>query len=68
MKHFTSAIYEFSQSARVFIPGKPFLPILFFVCKARILPLSGASERFFNRVDSCFISKHKTRLERLASD
>jgi hypothetical protein len=37
----------------VFVHGKPFLPSLLFVGKARILPYSGAPERFFNWVGSC---------------
>jgi hypothetical protein len=39
-----------------------------FVGKARSLPYSGASERFFNRVGSCFTNKHWTRLKRLVRD
>jgi hypothetical protein len=38
------------------------------VGKARSLPYSGAPERFFNRVGSCFTNRHETRLERLAMD
>jgi hypothetical protein len=34
--------------------------------KARSLSYSGAPERFFNRVGSCFRNRHQTRLERLA--
>jgi hypothetical protein len=41
-------------------------PVLF--NKARSLPYSGAPERFFNRVGSCFTNRHWTRLERLAMD
>jgi len=37
-----------------------------FVGRAKSLPESGAFERFFNRVGSCFTNNHHTRLERLA--
>ncbi len=36
--------------------------------KAKCLPYSGAPERFFNRVASCFANRHQTKLERLAMD
>jgi hypothetical protein len=52
----------------VFVPGKPFQTSLLFVCKASSSPLRGASERFFNRVGSCFTNRHKTRLKMLARD
>jgi hypothetical protein len=42
----------------VFVPGKPFQPSLLFVSKARSLPQSGASERYFNGVGTCFTNKH----------
>ncbi len=41
---------------------------LMLVGKAISLPQSGAPERFFNGVGSCFTNKHKTRLERLSKD
>ncbi len=31
IKPFTSVIYKYSSSARVFVPGNPFLPSLMFV-------------------------------------
>ncbi len=38
----------------MFVHGKPFQPSVLFVGKARSLPQSGASERFFDRVGSSF--------------
>ena len=52
----------------MFVPGKYCHPSLIFVGKARSLPYSGAPERFFDRVGSCFINSHLTRLERLVMD
>jgi hypothetical protein len=49
------------------VSGKLFQPSLLLVGKARSLPKSGAAEKFFNRVDSCFTNK-PTRLEKLARD
>jgi hypothetical protein len=42
--------------------------LVLFVGKGRSLPYSGAPERFFNRVGSCFTNRHYTKLERLAMD
>jgi hypothetical protein len=45
MKPFTSVIYEFSLSAGVFVPDRPFLLKLMFVSKAEATP-SGAFFRW----------------------
>jgi hypothetical protein len=39
IKIFTVVIFEFSQYARVFVPGKPFQPSLMFVSKAKTYPI-----------------------------
>ncbi len=46
--------------------GKLFQPGLMFVGKSRGLPISRVSERWLSRVGSGLISKHLTRLERIA--
>jgi hypothetical protein len=66
MKLFTAVSYEFSKLARVSVPCKPFQLSLLLAGKARNLPRSGASDRFFNTAGSCFTKKHKTKLESLA--
>ncbi len=52
----------------MFVPGKPFQPILMFVGEARSLPKSGAPEGSFTRVGSGLTRKYWTRVERLARD
>ncbi len=37
-KTFLTVIYEFLQKGGVFVPGRPFQPILMFAGKARSLP------------------------------
>ncbi len=54
--NFTTVIYEFSQQARVFVPGRLFQPSLMFVAKVRNLLWGGASERCFTRVDSALLA------------
>jgi len=51
IKLFTVAIYIFFVISWSVCSLKPYL---LFVAKARSLPLSAASERFFYRVGSCF--------------
>ncbi len=52
----------------MFVLGKPFQPSLLFVAKPRSLPLSGAPQRYFNRVGPCVANIHQTVLERFARD
>jgi len=56
-----------SRQARVFIPGRPFLPSLIFVGKARSLPKSGVPEkRFRDHIHNTSLSSYlKYKLSKL---
>jgi hypothetical protein len=51
-----------------FVPGRPFLPNLMFVGRARSQPFCGVPERCFTNVLSSFAHIHSARLERLTRD
>ncbi len=61
-----SVIYEFLQSARVFVPGKPFQLSLMFAGKARAYP--STLYLLHSSVESCPYPQAETGLEKLDRD
>jgi len=56
-QRFIFVTYEWTQSAKALVLGKPFQPDVMFVGKVRILPYSTATERCFTQVRSSLTRK-----------